>query len=401
MHIIRSIGKLIKTYTPSLLKGQSKVIKNGCEKLINPELIESAFLIQYSKLNIPKSQVEDVLSLYQKYLRETKLNNGIDFNSVAIDDYISKFFIRDGGGGFSTSNPLCSKFISNHSLDILKSMIRSNIKDISPEAKALLNDLKYYGLNSKTADIVHKFEENGVNLWTSNKFNGLNDKLETFLEFTQKNKLKLTKEINLFGTDIGEGFAAEYNSIANKISMNPAYLTTKGLKLQKADGTLQNVNDDYESFLHEYFHFLHENSIGLLKYNKLGNKTLFGYLCEKDIPKFSKTVERYILDSRTDLYGSEAVIPTDFGKIEELESAIAFIKEHASEIFGNDAKKAMAAMDKSFAKCQNIAMACGEYATKTPLETVAECGRDFAIGKKLPNEIEDLLSELGCPNLKV
>lgn len=381
---------------------------NSSSKLVRPELLSSVNSIA-SILNISKDEVKTVLTTYQKYLDDTGLISNIDFSQQSIDDYILKNFLTTESGYFSTcSSGHLKPFKKEFGFDIFKDIIRSEIKDISPSAKFLLNDLKYLGLDQKSAEVVYKFEQEGIELITSSRFEKLNNKMEEFLSMIKNNNLEKIKKIKLFGKEMGvSNTAAAYCN--QEIKMNPINIVSrKGVNYTNMQGKKLNENDDLDVLIHEYFHFLHENKLGFLNFSKMGNKSLFAYLCHKNDQEVYFTIKDHLFNSNDEIFRHlDAFICDNSGdsqnRLEVIAKAINYIKNNINDIFSanDDKAKALKILDDAYQKCKYVKDNCRDYALKSPLETVAECGMYRLTGKIKDNPpIDDLLKELGCPAIK-
>ena len=157
MRILGLAKGIITNLSKIGLKGGNSFVRTGLN-LTNTSLLSQVDDIAQN-LKISKGQVKSVLSAYQKYLDETGTTLNIDFSRLGIVNFVEKNFADSDKLYAFTCSKDSHRLINGFGFDILKDMVRSNINDISPEAKFLLNDLKYLGLDQRSAKIVYKFEQ--------------------------------------------------------------------------------------------------------------------------------------------------------------------------------------------------------------------------------------------------
>lgn len=397
------IGKILQQLGTKILslKGVSKpqMISSSIQNLTRPDLMVHVSEISHT-LSISEKETKSVLSLYEEYLKSSHALQNIDFSAEGIKKFIQNNFIYENSGYCNDiRGELLANYIKTSGFDILKDIVRCNTSKCSMQGQALHHDLKYLGLDPKSADIVKRFEESGINLITSSKNKNLNQLLDKFLDKVNRHNLPKPKEINLLGHNYGNSNTlASFNGINEEITFNPRFLQKKGYKLSIKDetGKMKTITekDNFEIFIHEYFHLAHQKQLGIFNFLETGSKSLFEYLIDKKEPNLSKLIDD-INDEGFMLINNIR----EQGRIEDLDKFIAVIRNHASEIFQyqENPQKCLQAIEEAYNETKAVAAAIRPYATATPLETVAEGGTYRYFGKKLPSEVDNLLNELGCP----
>lgn len=407
MRILGLAKGLLSNLSKISLRGNNSFVRTGL-KLTNTNLLHQVDDIA-GNLNISTDDVKSVLSTYQKYLDDTGITSNIDFSKKGIVRFVEVNFGRkDAIHTFfrTEASARSRKFIDEFGFDILKDMIRTNIDDISPEAKFLLNDLKYLGLDQRSAEIVHRFEQEGIEYITSSKFKKFNKKMEELLQKFLNSNLEKPKKINNFGHGMGyDSIAAQYRD--NVIEMNPVNIVSrkcKGVFLDE-NGKKLDVTRDIDVFVHEYFHYIHNKKLGDDCFHSMGEKSLFGYICEKKDPIIYKKLDHFIRYDDCGFHIDALERCNSEIHMQQTTSAVDYIKKNINKIYSTNEErtKALKIIEEAYQDCDLVYNSCRDYALKTPLETVAELGMYRLTGKIKSNtqKIDSLLEFLDCPSINI